>query len=233
MQSQAMTELNFGEKGSVETSLSENARGLVGSEILKIAADIRKMQADGQQVCNLTVGDFDTSQFPIPAGFRERIVAALEAGETNYPPSDGLLALREAVTEFTARNWGARYPVESVLIASGARPILYGAYRTVVNPGDKVVYPVPSWNNNHYCWMSRAEGVAISTRAEDGFMPTLDQLRPHLDSARMICINSPLNPTGTVMGQKAFTEILHAIVEQNHKRAREGRPALFLLHDQP
>lgn len=227
-----MSEIEFGEKGTVDASLSESARGLVGSEILKIAADIRRMKADGQQVCNLTVGDFDPAQFPIPAGLRDRCIAALNAGETNYPPSDGIHALREAVTDFTARNWGARYPVESVLIASGARPILYGAYRTVLNRGDKVVYPVPSWNNNHYCWMTRAEGVPIVTRAEDGFMPTIDQLRPHLDSARMICLNSPLNPTGTVIGEDALAEILHAIVEQNRRRAREGRAALFLLHDQ-
>lgn len=227
-----MTELNFGEKGMVTASLSENARGLVGSEILKIASDIRQMKAEGRQVCNLTVGDFDPTQFPIPAGFRDRCIAALKAGQTNYPPSDGLLSLREAVTEFVERNWGVRYPVESVMIASGARPILYGAYRTVVDRGEKVVYPVPSWNNNHYCWMSRANAVEITTRPEDGFMPTMDQLRPHMDSARMISLNSPLNPTGTVIAEEALAEILHAIVEENDKRTRSGKPHLFLLHDQ-
>jgi len=207
-------------------------RGLVGSEILRIAGDVRRMVAAGHQVCNLTVGDFDTSQFPIPAELADGIRRALDAGETNYPPSNGLLPLREAVADFVARNWGARYPVESVLIASGARPILYAAYRSVINPGDKIVYPVPSWNNNHYTWLSGGEPVLIETRPEDGFMPTLEQLAPHMRSARMICLNSPLNPAGTVITEQQLRAILEAVVEENRRRARSGSAALFLLHDQ-
>jgi aspartate aminotransferase len=222
----------FGEPTIVDGSLSERVRGVIGSEILKIAGEIREMVAAGRNVCNLTVGDFNPKLFPIPELLLERLQQALADGQTNYPPSNGIKELREAVTRFVARNWGASYPVESVLIASGARPILYGAYRAVVNPGDKVVYTVPSWNNNHYCWMVAAEGVALPTRAEDGFMPTLDQLAPHLSTARMLCLNSPLNPTGTVITEAQLRSILEAVVEENHRRTRDGRPHLFLLHDQ-
>jgi len=232
MQKEATSTLNFGSPDLVEGSLSERARGLVGSEILKIAADIREMIRAGRDVCNLTVGDFNPKYFPIPDALMAGLQRALAAGETNYPPSNGLMPLREAVVDFVGNNWGARYPVESVLIASGARPILYGAYRCVVNPGDKVVYPVPSWNNNHYCWMARAEGVALPTRVEDGFMPTLDELRPHLGSARMICLNSPLNPTGTMIAEDSLRGILEAVVDENRRRTSAGRPHLFVLHDQ-
>ncbi len=232
VQPQTAPTLSFGEPSAVDRSLSERARGLIGSEILKIASDIRELEAGGQSVCNLTVGDFNPRYFPVPDPLLEALQRALAAGETNYPPSNGLAVLRQAVTDFTARRFGARYPVSSVLIAGGARPILYGAYRAVVNPGDKVVYPVPSWNNNHYCWMTAAEGVAIPTRAEEGFMPTLEQLAPHLATARMICINSPLNPTGTVIEEQLLLRILEAIVEENGRRARQGREHLFLLHDQ-
>lgn len=224
--------LDFGEPNSVDRSVSERVRGLVGSEILKIAAGIRKIVASGKSVCNLTVGDFDSRYFPIPVQLREGIEKALRAGHTNYPASDGVMVLREAVCEFVARQWGARYPVASVLIASGARPILYAAYRCALNPGDKVIYPVPSWNNNHYTWISGAAGVVVPTRAEDGFMPTLDQLAPHLAEARMLVVNSPLNPTGTVIGERQLRDIVAAVVEENRKRTRQGRPHLFLLHDQ-
>jgi len=227
-----MSTLDFGKPTFVDRSLSERVRGLIGSEILEIAADIREMVAAGRTVCNLTVGDFDAKHFPIPDLLLDNLQRALREGETNYPPSNGLASLRQAVTEFTARSWGARYPVDSVLIASGARPILYGAYRAVVNPGDKVVYPVPSWNNNHYCWMTAADGVALPTRAEDGFMPTLPQLAPHLRDAQMICVNSPLNPAGTVITEEQLHGILGAVVDENERRTREGRPHLFLLHDQ-
>ena len=57
-----------------------------------------------------------------------------------------------------ARDLGLTYPVESVVIAAGARPLLYGAYRTLVDPGDIAIYPVPTWNNNHYAYLSGARG---------------------------------------------------------------------------
>jgi aspartate aminotransferase len=224
--------LSFGEPALVDGSLSARVRGLVGSEILQIAADIRRLTAGGQAVCNLTVGDFDPRQFPIPAGVCAGVERALRSGETHYPPSDGILPLREAVARFTTRRWGARYPVESVLIAGGARPILYAAYRCVLDPGDRVVYPVPSWNNNHYTWAAGGTGVVVPTRSEDGFMPTVDQLLPHLGSARLICLNSPLNPTGTVIAEQPLRRILEAVVAENRARERQGRRHVFLLHDQ-
>jgi len=226
------TQLDFGAPTMVDSSLSERVRGLIGSEILKIAGDIRELKAAGHTICNLTVGDFDTRYFPIPQVLAQGIARAYEAGETNYPPSDGVLDLRRSIVEFVEREWGARYPIESVLVASGARPILYAAYRCVLNPGDRVIYPVPSWNNNHYAWLNAAESVVVPALRENGFMPTLEQLRPHLSDARLLCLNSPLNPAGTVISEKALREILEAVVEENTRRTREGLPHLFVLHDQ-
>ena len=232
MSQETLSTLQFGEPSLVDRSLSENVRGLVGSEILKIAADVNKLITAGEPVCNLTVGDFDSAQFPIPARLLEHIQQAYLDGETNYPPADGVSVLRNVLCEYAAREWGARYPVESVLIGSGARPILYGAYRCTVDPGDKVVYPVPSWNNNHYVWASGATGVVVPTRPEDGFMPTIDQLAPHLKEARVICLNSPLNPAGTVIREDQLRAITEAIVEENERRTRAGQRHLFLIHDQ-
>ena len=225
----------LGNPAEVDASLSDLARGVVGSEILRIAAQIRALKSKGAEICNLTVGDFDPAQFPVPPSLLEGVRAALAAGHTNYPPSDGVLALREAVTRYYARGLGLAYPVESVLITGGARPLLYGSYRTVLDPGDMVVYPVPSWNNNHYAYLCRAQAVELPVRAEQNFFPTADQLRPTLSHARLLLINSPLNPTGTVIDPEVLREICELVVEENRRRARAGGDAgkaLWLCYDQ-
>ena len=121
---------------------------LVGSAILRIAGEVRAKIEAGEDVLNLTVGDFASSEFPIPDMLRDGVTTALAEGHSNYPPATGVMACREAVRDLYARRLGLEYPVESVLLAGGARPFIAGAYLALVNPGDKVVYPVPSWNSN-------------------------------------------------------------------------------------
>jgi aspartate aminotransferase len=207
------------------------AGALIGSEILKIAGDIRALVAGGREICNLTVGDFDPRQFPIPTRLKTAIVEALEKGETNYPPSDGLPVLRKAVAEFYARELGLSYPVESVLIAGGARPLLYGIYRTLLDPGDKVVYPVPSWNNNHYVHLAGASGVPIACQREHMFLPTEDELAPVLGDARLLSLNSPLNPAGTAIPAERLRAICALVLDENKKREQRGARPLYLLYD--
>jgi aspartate aminotransferase len=222
----------LGEPARVDGSLSDLARGVIGSEILRIAAEIRALKAKGAEICNLTVGDFDPTQFPAPAALLDGIRDALAAGHTNYPPSDGVIALREAVARYYGKHLGLEYPVESVLITGGARPLLYGSYRTVLDPGDVAVYPVPSWNNNHYSYLCGARAVEIPVRADANFFPTPDDLRPVISEARLLLVNSPLNPTGTVIDPVVLQGICEMIVEENRRRERVGGKALWLCYDQ-
>nr|WP_219907946.1 aminotransferase class I/II-fold pyridoxal phosphate-dependent enzyme [Enhygromyxa salina] len=211
--------------------VSTMATGLVGSEILKIAADIRELVRGGVEVCNLTVGDFDPAQFPIPKLLEQSIIDALATGHTNYPPSNGLPELRESVARFYARELGLGYAAESVLIAGGGRPCIYAAYRALVDAGDVVAYPVPSWNNNHYCHMLDATSLQLVCGVESSFLPTREAVLEALPKARMLCLNSPLNPTGTAFDKDALKGICEAIVEENHRRERDGERPLYLLFD--
>jgi aspartate aminotransferase len=215
-----------------QRGLSEMALGLVGSEILKIAAEIRTMQAEGRSIVNLTVGDFSSTEFRIPERLERGIREALARGQTNYPPSDGLLELRRAVARFVERIQGLRYPVESVLICGGARPLLYGAYRAVLDPGETVLYPVPSWNNNHYCHLSAAKSIVVRSSPANAFLPTPDDLRPHLPVSRLLVLNSPLNPTGTVFSAEALRAVALAVCEENARRAKTNARPLLVVYDQ-
>jgi aspartate aminotransferase len=212
--------------------ISSMARALVGSEILKIANDVRAMLARGQDVLNLTVGDFDSRQFRIPELLARGIEEAIAAGHTNYPPAAGVPEARQAVQELFETRLGLAYPLDSVLIAGGARPMIAGIYYALVDRGDRVVYSLPSWNNNHYCTLVGAEMVEIPTTPATRFFPRVEDLEPHLESARLICLNSPQNPTGTVMEPEALRRISRLIVEENERRKRRGQPALYLMYDQ-
>src|SRR6266545_1986293 len=114
--------------------LSTLAQGLTGSEILKIATEVRALCDAGQQICNLTVGDFSPKEFRIPAALEHEIVEALRRGETNYPPSDGVKEMRAAVVRLYDEELGLKVPLEATVIAGGARPIIYAAYAAVVDP---------------------------------------------------------------------------------------------------
>ena len=224
--------LDFGDQKSLDAALSTSIRGLNESGILRITRQVRGMLARGETVVNLTVGDFDPRHFPIPRALAQGIQDAVARGETNYPTPEGMLALREAISDYVFRTAGVRYPVEAIVVCSGGRPVLYGAYRAVVNPGDKVVFSVPSWQNDAYSMLTEAESVVIEAGVETGFQPTIEQFRPHLGDAAMICICSPGNPTGTVMSEQQLGDILRAVVEENTTREAAGRRPIFILHDQ-
>ncbi|HEU4643409.1 MAG TPA: aminotransferase class I/II-fold pyridoxal phosphate-dependent enzyme [Gemmatimonadaceae bacterium] len=222
-----------GERAGAEAAprFSTMAEGLTGSEILRIAADIRAMVARGESVCNLTVGDFSPKSFPIPEGLRERIVTALQRGETNYPPSNGVAALREAVCQLYERMLGLHVTPDRVIIGGGSRPGIYATYRTLVDPGDRVVFPAPSWNNNHYCHLVGARKVEVPCDASTGFLPTREMLAPLLRGARLLALNSPLNPAGTAFDADALAGICDLVLEENERRGTSERP-LFLMYDQ-
>lgn len=223
----------FGDQTHLAECLSPLARGMHLSGILRTAQQVRELRAAGTPVLDLSLGDFTPKHFPIPETLLRGIESALESGSTNYPPPPGLPSLRKAVCDYVERCSGVKYPVESVLITCGGRPVIYGAYLTVVAPGDTVVYSVPSWQNDSYAWLSGAKAIEIEAKSGNGFQPTLAELQPHMESARLICLCSPGNPTGTAMEPEVFKAILEAVVAENRRREKIGgdRP-LFLLYDQ-
>ncbi len=232
MENQSGITLDFGDQKSLDASLSTMVRGLQESGILRITRQVRAMLARGETIVNLTVGDFDPRYFPIPAKLSQLIQSAVARGETNYPNPEGLPGLRQSISDYVFRTSGVRYPLDAIVVCSGGRPVLYGAYRAVVNPGDKVLYSVPSWQNDSYAWLTGAEGIVIEGKQESGFQPTLEQIRPYIGETSMLCICSPGNPTGTVMSREHLREILDAVVAENKEREASGRRPLFILHDQ-
>jgi aspartate aminotransferase len=212
--------------------LSHLAETLIGSEIIKLAGEIKEKQAKGEKIYNFTIGDFDPKVFPIPAAFEEEIITAYKDHFTNYPPADGILELRKAVGEFISEHEHLNYdPTKEIVISCGGRPIIYATFRTILDRGEKVIYATPSWNNNHYTHFLEAEHVVLETKAENDFMPTAAELKPLLKGATLLALCSPQNPTGTAFGKQQLEDICDLVIAENKSRGADEKP-LYIMFDQ-
>lgn len=211
--------------------LSRLSETLIGSEIVKLGNEIKEQIKQGAKIYNYTIGDFNSSIFPLPPKLKDLIKEAYDLGYTTYPPAAGTEQLRVAVSSFIKEFEGLDYASDEVLIGAGGRPMIYATYRAIVDEGDKVVYPVPSWNNNHYTHFTEGEHVVIHAKVENGFMPTAEQIAPHVKDAALIAVCSPLNPTGTTFKKEELEKICDLILAENKRRKPEEKK-LYLLYDQ-
>ncbi len=212
-------------------NVSIKAATLIGSEIIKLGNEVNQKIKDGSIIYNLTIGDFNPSLFPIPEALENYIIEAYQNKQTNYPPGDGIPELKQSVKKFIGDYEGLQFEEEEIMIASGGRPLIYAAYQTILDPGDKVLYPVPSWNNNHYCHLVDAQKIEVVTKAENGFMPTAAELKPFIGEAVLLALCSPLNPTGTTFKKEQLEAICDLVLEENKKRSGKQKP-LYILFDQ-
>ena len=211
--------------------LSVLAETLQASEIVRLGATIKEKIKQGAKIYNYTIGDFDSSIFPIPAELEAEIIDAYKNGFTTYPAAEGILDLREAVAAFMSSRCDLHYTTNEILIAAGGRPLIYALYRTIVDKGDKVIYPAPSWNNNHYVHFTEGEHIMLEAAKENNFMLTAAQIAPHIKGATLLSLCSPLNPTGTTFGKAELSAICDLIIEENKTRA-EGEKKVYLMYDQ-
>lgn len=211
--------------------LSNFAESLIGSEIVKLGNAINERRNQGETIYNYTIGDFDPSIFPIPSLLKEYIIAAYQNNHTNYPAGDGILQLRQAVGDLFRRVENIDYANDEIQISSGGRPIIYTLFKTVVNKGDKVIYTVPSWNNNHYVHMNDGIHCKIEVLPENNFMPTAADIAPHIKDAALLCLCSPQNPTGTTLAKNELIAICDLVIAENEQRGPDEKK-LYVLFDQ-
>jgi aspartate aminotransferase len=211
--------------------LSHLSETLIGSEIVKLGGEIREKMRQGERIYNFTVGDFDPSIFPIPKELEDAIVEAYRKHFTNYPAAEGNLDLREALHSFIKDEEGLDYGTGEILVASGGRPLIYAVFRAVCDKGDKVIYAVPSWNNNHYTHFVGGEHIVIKAKAENNFMPTADDIRPYIREATLISLCSPQNPTGTTFRKQELEAICDLVIEENERRG-DTEKKLYVMYDQ-
>ena len=177
----------------------------------EMMARTRRLEARGQHVVHLEIGEPD---FPTPAHITEAAIRALREGHTHYTPAAGLIEAREAVSAYVSRTRGIKIEASQVLVVPGSKNILLFAMLALVNPGDEIIYPDPGYPI--YESLGRFIGAKlrpIRLREENDFRFDLDEFRSLLSSrTRLIILNSPHNPCGSVLERSEIEAIAEAVM---------------------
>ncbi len=188
--------------------LAQRATTLTPSLTLAIDAKAKKLKADGVDVAGFGAGepDFDT-----PQHIKDAAIKALNDGFTKYTPSSGIPELRAAIAEKLKADNGLEYKPSQVIVNCGAKHSCFNAILATCNAGDEVIIPAPYWlSYPEMVKLADALPVIATTDEANGFKITPDQFRAAMTPAtKMIILNSPGNPTGSVYSR----EELHALAE--------------------
>jgi aspartate aminotransferase len=178
------------------------------------AAKARQMKAEGVKIFDFSLGepDYATPDHIVEAAFR-----AMKAGQTHYTPANGTAELRAAVARWYQRTYGVRYAPEQVLISNGAKHSIHNALAASVGPGDEVIISTPYWvSYSDLVEMTGAKFVLVQTTMESGFKMMPAQLRAALSPrSRLLMLNSPSNPTGSVYTRQELEALADVVLESN------------------
>ncbi|MFN8434035.1 MAG: pyridoxal phosphate-dependent aminotransferase [Anaerolineales bacterium] len=166
------------------------------SATVSLTDRILALKASGKPIISLQVGDPDFGTHPAIA---EAALKAMQEGQTHYGPSNGTLELRKAIAHKLQRDEGVSYePNTEILVTNGGIHAYYTAMQSILNPGDDVLIPDPSWaTHSNMATMLRGNVIRIPAPAENGFIPHFDSwLKALTPKTRVIVLNYPSNPTG-------------------------------------
>ena len=197
--------------------------GNLGTEsAFAVLAKARELEARGRDIVHLEIGEPD---FSTPRHIRDAVVQAIEQGYTHYVPAPGLTEVRQSI----AQNVGQRRDIDvdwrQVVVTPGAKPIMFFTILALAQRGTEVIYPNPGFpvyeSMIRFCG---ARPVPMPLLEENNYHPVLKQLASKItDRTRLIILNSPNNPCGSILTQDEI-EAIAAMVK--------NRPNLYVLTDE-
>lgn len=200
---------------------STKAQSLTPSLTLAITAKAKELKDKGLDVVGFGAGepDFNTPQNIIDAATR-----AMNEGKTKYTPASGINELKDAVAEKLLSENGLKYAREQVIISTGGKQCLANAFEALLNDGDEVLIAMPYWvSYPDLVTLSGGKSVFLDTKEENSYKITVDVLKAQVtDRSKVLVINSPNNPTGTIYSREELVEIAEFCREKD----------LFIISDE-
>ncbi len=205
----------------IPKKLSKSAYKIEGQPMFKLLDKAQRMEAQGKDIIHFELGDPD---FNTPENIIEATVSSLRGGDTHYVNSMGLQEMRLAVIEATLISRKFSPTLNQILVTPGANIIIYLAIKCLVNPGEEVIVPSPGFPT-YFSVIKLCDVVPVEAplREENNFrMNPKDIMEKITSKTKLIILNSPNNPTGSVMTSKEMNEI-YEIAEKN---------GIYLLSDE-
>jgi aspartate aminotransferase len=191
---------------AVTNPIAERISSISVSSTMKVSADAEKLRAQGEDVVDFGAGEPD---FPTPDNIKQAAIRALEQNFTKYTAAGGTAELKKAVCDRHAQDFGTSYSPSECIITVGGKHVIFNLTQALVNPGDEVVIPVPSWvTYKDVVNYAGGKCVFVDTDEQKGFAVTAAMIEPYLTSrTRMVIVNSPSNPSGAVVDRGEFEKI--------------------------
>lgn len=192
--------------------LAERSKWMAPSATLAMAAEARRLKAQGVDVLDFSLGepDFDT-----PENIRQAAERAIREGKTHYTPAAGIPELRQALAEHYTSKMGLPTEPAQVVVSNGAKQAIHNALMALCGPGDEVLIPAPYWvSYSDLVRLTGAEPVILTTTEDEGFKlqpeAFLDAVTPR---TKLLMINSPSNPTGVVYSRAELAALADAVLQ--------------------
>lgn len=193
--------------------ISQKAQLISPSPTLAVDAKAKQMKSEGHDIIGFGAGepDFDT-----PDHIKSAAIAAINQGLTKYTPVGGTKELKNAISDYFKKQLGISYAQDEIIVSTGAKQCLFNALYCLIDEGDKVLIPSPYWVS--YTEMVKLCGgipVLVPT-IEDGFVLKADTLKNYIDKkTKVLMINSPNNPCGSVYSKQDLEQIAKLCIENN------------------
>jgi aspartate aminotransferase len=194
---------------------AERLKSVKVSASAAMTRKVRELRAQGVKIVGLSSGEPD---FRSPAHAIEAAYQAALAGDTKYPPQDGVLALKKAVQKKFKRDNNLDYALDEITVSNGSKQIMYNATMASVNPGDEVIIPSPGWIS--YADQVKLAGgvpVAVSCPENNHFhLRAADLDAAITPKTKWVVLNFPNNPTGAVCTRAEMREIADVLLSHPH-----------------
>ena len=193
---------------------AERINLITTSPTLKVAAKASALKAQGIDIVDLSVGEPD---FPTPQNIKDAGKKAIDENFTKYTANEGILPLRQAIAHRLMEENNLSYAPEEIMLSNGAKHSIYNAMMALLNRNDEVIIPAPYWvSYPEMVKLADGKPVIVSTKEEDGFRITPQQLRDTISpSTKALILNNPSNPTGSGYTRDELEELAEIIIEEN------------------